>query len=333
MKTRKDTYLKLIAIPFIMIAFTISIILLSDNSVKAASDTSVVLKQDGQNVKVSLSPKEGASIASFQIGLKIEATKASDIKKVTFNWANIGSAKLTEESYDKKKGILNLYVVTEAEQNTGKTIDVGTIKVETNKSTKVTVTPIANKTTASSIAHKDTAVGTSSGITYTASANSGNQGGSTNKPGGNTGGSGNQGSSSSGNQGGNTSGSGNNSGSGSTGNGGNSGSAGSGSGNSSNGSNSGSSTDDNNDDDKDDDKEDDEEEDENNDENNIEDTNEIDDGSSSNQLENIATGALPQTGEKDNFMVVWIIMVLVVLVGVLLAFGYKRMNKKNSFKL
>lgn len=323
MKTRKNTYLKLITIPFIMIAFTISIFLLSDNSVKAASDTSVVLKQDGQNVKVSLSPKEGASIASFQIGLKIEATKASDIKKVTFNWANIGSAKLTEESYDKEKGILNLYVVTEAEQNTGKTIDVGTIKVETNKSTKVTVTPIANKTTASSIAHKDTAVGTSSGITYTASANSGNQGG-------NGSGSSNQGGNSSGNQGGNTSGSGNNSGSGSTGNGGNSGSAGAGNGSSSN---SGNNTDDNNDDDKDDDKDDDEEEDENDEENNVEENNEIDDGGFSNQVENIATGTLPQAGEKDNFMVVWIIMVLVVLVGVLLAFGYKKMNKKNSFKL
>ncbi len=82
MKTRKDIFLKLIAIPFIMMAF---IIILLSNNVKAANDTTVTLKQDGQNVKVSLNPKEGASIASFQIGLKIEASKATDIKNVTFN--------------------------------------------------------------------------------------------------------------------------------------------------------------------------------------------------------------------------------------------------------
>lgn len=317
MKTRKDTILKFIAIPFIMMAFTISMFFLCDNNVKAASDTTVALKQDGQNIKVSLSPKEGASIASFQIGLKIEASKAADIKNVTFNWANIGSAKLKKESYDKEKGILNLYVVTEAEQNTGKAIDVGTIKIETNKSTKVTVSAIEDKTTASSIAHKDTKVDAkaSDKISYTASISGGNtgdnnQGGSTNKPGGSQGGN----NTGSGNQGGS-------SGSGSTGNG-----------SGSNGSNSGSDMDDNDDEDKDEDKEDDEEED-SDDENNEEDTNEIDEDNSSNQLDNVATGTLPQTGEKDNFMVIWIVMALVVLVGVLLAFGYKSMNKKNSFKL
>lgn len=313
MKTRKDTILKFIAIPFIMMAFTISMFFLCDNNVKAASDTTVALKRDGQNIKVSLSPKEGASIASFQIGLKIEASKAADIKNVTFNWANIGSAKLKKESYDKEKGILNLYVVTEAEQNTGKAIDVGTIKIETNKSTKVTVSAIADKLAASSIAHKDTKVDAkaSDKISYTASTNGGNQGGSTgdnnqggstNKPGGSQGG--------------------NNSGSGSTGNG-----------SGSNGSNSGSDVNDNDDEDKDDDKEDDEDDEENDDENNVEDNNEIDNDTSSNQVDNVATGALPQTGEKDNFIVVWIFMALVVLIGVLLAFGYKNMNKKNSFKL
>lgn len=324
MKTRKDTILKLIAIPFIMMAFTISIFLLCDNNVKAASDTTVALKQDGQNVKVSINPKEGVSIASFQIGLKIDATKASDIKNVTFNWADIGSAKLKKESYDKENGILNLYVVTEAEQNTGSAIEVGTIKIETNKSTKVTVSPIADKTTASSIAYKDTKVDTeaSDKITYIANSNSGNQGGNTgdNNQGGNQGGgssgSGNQGNGNSSNQGGNTSGSGSNSGSSSTGNG--------------NGSNSGDNTDNKDDEDKDNDEDDEEEE---NDENNVEDTNEIDDDSSSNQVDNVATGALPQTGEKDNFMAIWIVMALVVLVGVLLAFGYKTMNKKNTFKL
>ena len=100
MKTRKDTILKFIAIPFIMMAFTISMFFLCDNNVKAASDTTVALKRDGQNIKVSLSPKEGASIASFQIGLKIEASKAADIKNVTFNLSNIGIAKLKKESYD-----------------------------------------------------------------------------------------------------------------------------------------------------------------------------------------------------------------------------------------
>ena len=65
----------------------------------------------------------------------------------------------------------------------------------------------------------------------------------------------------------------------------------------------------------------------------MEDNNEIDNDTSSNQVDNVATGALPQTGEKDNFIVVWIFMALVVLIGVLLAFGYKNMNKKNSFKL
>ncbi len=318
MKTRKDTILKFIAIPFIMMAFTI--ILLSNN-VKAANDTTVALKQDGQNVKVSLNPKEEASIASFQIGLKIEASKAADIKNVTFNWANIGNAKLKKESYDKEKGILNLYVVTEAEQNTGTTIDVGTIKIETNKSTKVTVSPIADKTTASSIAHKDTKVdaAASNKITYTANTSGGstgdNQGGNNSE---------NQGSSNSGNQGGN------NSGSGNTGNGS------TGSGNNSNGSNSGSNVDnkDDEDNDKEDkDDEDDEDDEENDDENNVEDNNEIDNDTSSNQVDNVATGALPQTGEKDNFIVVWIFMALVVLIGVLLAFGYKNMNKKNSFKL
>ncbi len=306
MKTRKDIFLKLIAIPFIMMAFTI--ILLSNN-VKAANDTTVALKQDGQNVKVSLNPKEGASIASFQIGLKIEASKATDIKNVTFNWANIGNAKLKKESYDKEKGILNLYVVTEAEQNTGTAIDVGTIKIETNKSTKVTVSPIADKLAASSIAHKDTKVDAkaSDKITYTANTSGGSTG---DNQGGNN--SGNQGGSNSGNQGGNNSGSGNNS----------------------NGSNSGSNVDnkDDEDKDKDNDKEDKDDE-ENDDENNVEDNNEIDNGTSSNQVDNVATGALPQTGEKDNFIVVWIFMALVVLVGVLLAFGYKSMNKKNSFKL
>ena len=306
MKTRKDIFLKLIAIPFIMMAFTI--ILLSNN-VKAANDTTVALKQDGQNVKVSLNPKEGASIASFQIGLKIEAGKAADIKNVTFNWANIGNAKLKKESYDKEKGILNLYVVTEAEQNTGAAIDVGTIKIETNKSTKVTVSPIADKLAASSIAHKDTKVDAkaSDKITYTANTSGGSTG---DNQGGNN--SGNQGGSNSGNQGGNNSGSGNNS----------------------NGSNSGSNVDnkDDEDKDKDNDKEDKDDE-ENDDENNVEDNNEIDNGTSSNQVDNVATGALPQTGEKDNFIVVWIFMALVVLVGVLLAFGYKSMNKKNSFKL
>lgn len=317
MKTRKDTILKFIAIPFIMMAFTISMFFLCDNNVKAASDTTVALKQDGQNVKVSLNPKEGASIASFQIGLKIEASKAADIKNVTFNWANIGSAKLKKESYDKEKGILNLYVVTEAEQNTGKAIDVGTIKIETNKSTKVTVSAIEDKTTASSIAHKDTKVDAkaSDKISYTANTSGGNtgddnQGGSTNKPGGSQGGN----NTGSGNQGGS-------SGSGSTGNG-----------SGSNGSNSGNDMDDNDDEDKDEDNEDDEEED-SDDENNEEDTNEIDEDNSSNQLDNVATGTLPQTGEKDNFMVLWIVMALVVLVGVLLAFGYKTMNKKNNFKL
>ena len=302
MKTRKDIFLKLIAIPFIMMAF---IIILLSNNVKAANDTTVTLKQDGQNVKVSLNPKEEASIASFQIGLKIEASKATDIKNVTFNWANIGNAKLKKESYDKEKGILNLYVVTEAEQNTGTTIDVGTIKIETNKSTKVTVSPIADKLAASSIAHKDTKVDAkaSDKITYTANTSGGSTG---DNQGGNN--SGNQGGSNSGNQGGNNSGSGNNS----------------------NGSNSGSNVD--NKDDEDNDKEDKDDE-ENDDENNVEDNNEIDNGTSSNQVDNVATGALPQTGEKDNFIVVWIFMALVVLVGVLLAFGYKSMNKKNSFKL
>lgn len=325
MKTRKDTILKFIAIPFIMMAFTISMFFLCDNNVKAASDTTVALKRDGQNIKVSLSPKEGASIASFQIGLKIEASKAADIKNVTFNWANIGSAKLKKESYDKEKGILNLYVVTEAEQNTGAAIDVGTIKIETNKSTKVTVSPIADKLAASSIAHKDTKVDAkaSDKISYTANTSGGNQGGntgdnnqggSTNKPGGN------QGGSNSGNQGGN------NSGSGNTGNGS------TGSGNNSNGSNSGSNTDNKDDENKDNDKEDKDDE-ENDDENNIEDNNEINNDTSSNRVDNVATGTLPQTGEKDNFMVLWIVMALVVLVGVLLAFGYKTMNKKNSFKL
>lgn len=304
MKTRKDIFLKLIAIPFIMMAFTI--ILLSNN-VKAANDTTVALKQDGQNVKVSLNPKEGASIASFQIGLKIEASKATDIKNVTFNWANIGNAKLKKESYDKEKGILNLYVVTEAEQNTGAAIDVGTIKIETNKSTKVTVSPIADKLAASSIAHKDTKVDAkaSDKITYTANTSGGSTG---DNQGGNN--SGNQGGSNSGNQGGNNSGSGNNA----------------------NGSNSGSNVDNKDDEDKDNDKEDKDDE-ENDDENNVEGNNEIDNGTSSNQVDNVATGALPQTGEKDNFIVVWIFMALVVLVGVLLAFGYKSMNKKNSFKL
>ena len=306
MKTRKDIFLKLIAIPFIMMAF---IIILLSNNVKAANDTTVALKQDGQNVKVSLNPKEGASIASFQIGLKIEASKATDIKNVTFNWANIGNAKLKKESYDKEKGILNLYVVTEAEQNTGAAIDVGTIKIETNKSTKVTVSPIADKLAASSIAHKDTKVDAkaSDKITYTANTSGGSTG---DNQGGNN--SGNQGGSNSGNQGGNNSGSGNNS----------------------NGSNSGSNVDnkDDEDKDKDNDKEDKDDE-ENDDENNVEDNNEIDNGTSSNQVDNVATGALPQTGEKDNFIVVWIFMALVVLVGVLLAFGYKSMNKKNSFKL
>lgn len=317
MKTRKDTILKFIAIPFIMMAFTISMFFLCDNNVKAASDTTVALKRDGQNIKVSLSPKEGASIASFQIGLKIEASKAADIKNVTFNWANIGSAKLKKESYDKEKGILNLYVVTEAEQNTGKAIDVGTIKIETNKSTKVTVSAIEDKTTASSIAHKDTKVDAkaSDKISYTANTSGGNQGGSTgdnnqggstNKPGGSQGG--------------------NNSGSGNTGNGS------TGSGNNSNGSNSGSNTDNKDDENKDNDKEDKDDE-ENDDENNIEDNNEINNDTSSNRVDNVATGTLPQTGEKDNFMVLWIVMALVVLVGVLLAVGYKSMNKKNSFKL
>lgn len=323
MKTRKNAFLKLIAIPFSMMVFMIAMFFLCDSNVKAASDTTVALKQDGQNVKVSINPKEGASIASFQIGLKIEASKASDIKNVTFNWADIGSAKLKKESYDKEKGILNLYVVTEAEQNTGSVIDVGTIKIETNKSTKVTVSPIADKTTASSIAYKDTKVDTeaSDKITYTANSNSGNQGGNTgdNNQGGNQGGSSgssNQGNGNSGNQGSNTSG-GNNSGSSSTGN----------------GSNSGSNTDNNDDEDKDNDEDDEDDEEEENDENNVEDTNEIDDDSSSNQVDNVATGALPQTGEKDNFMAIWIVMALVVLVGVLLAFGYKSMNKKNTFKL
>lgn len=316
MKTRKDTILKFIAIPFIMMAFTISMFFLCDNNVKAASDTTVALKRDGQNIKVSLSPKEGASIASFQIGLKIEASKAADIKNVTFNWANIGSAKLKKESYDKEKGILNLYVVTEAEQNTGKAIDVGTIKIETNKSTKVTVSAIEDKTTASSIAHKDTKVDAkaSDKISYTANTSGGNQGGST--------GDNNQGGSTNkpgGSQGGNNSGSGN---------------TGSGSGNNSNGSNSENNTDDKNEEDKEDkEDEEDKDEDEDNDENNVEENNEIEEDTSLNQVENIATGTLPQTGEKDNFMVIWIVMALVVLVGVLLAFGYKSMNKKNSFKL
>lgn len=310
MKTRKDIFLKLIAIPFIMMAFTI--ILLSNN-VKAANDTTVALKQDGQNVKVSLNPKEGASIASFQIGLKIEASKATDIKNVTFNWANIGNAKLKKESYDKEKGILNLYVVTEAEQNTGTAIDVGTIKIETNKSTKVTVSPIADKLAASSIAHKDTKVDAkaSDKITYTANTSGGSTG---DNQGGNN--SGNQGGSNSGNQGGNNNGSGSQ--------GGNN----SGSGNNANGSNSGSNVDNKDDEDKDNDKEDKDDE-ENDDENNVEGSNEIDNGTSSNQVDNVATGALPQTGEKDNFIVVWIFMALVVLVGVLLAFGYKSMNKKE----
>lgn len=327
MKTRKDTILKFIAIPFIMMAFTISMFFLCDNNVKAASDTTVALKQDGQNIKVSLNPKEGASIASFQIGLKIEASKAADIKNVTFNWANIGSAKLKKESYDKEKGILNLYVVTEAEQNTGKAIDVGNIKIETNKSTKVTVSAIEDKTTASSIAHKDTKVDAkaSDKISYTANTSGGNtgddnQGGSTNKPGGSQGGNNTGSGNNSGNQGGS------NSGSGSTGNGS------TGSGNNSNGSNSGSNTDNKDDEDKDNDKEDKDDE-ENDDENNIEDNNEINNDTSSNQVDNVATGALPQTGEKDNFIVIWIVMALVVLVGVLLAVGYKSMNKKNSFKL
>lgn len=332
MKTRKDTILKFIAIPFIMIAFTI--ILLSSN-VKAANDTTVTLKQDGQNVKVSLSPKEGASIASFQIGLKIEASKAADIKNVTFNWANIGNAKLKKESYDKEKGILNLYVVTEAEQNTGASIDVGTIKIETNKNTKVTVSPIADKLAASSIAHKDTKVDAkaSDKITYTANNNSGNTGDNNNQ-GGNTGD--NQGGNNSGNQGDNNSGSqgGNNSGSGSQGgnhsNSGNTGNDSTGNGNNSNSSNSGSNTDSKNDEDND---KEDENNKENDEENNVEDNNEIDNKTSSNQVDNVATGTLPQTGEKDNFIVVWIFMALVVLVGVLLAFGYKSMNKKNTFKL
>ncbi|MCI9040009.1 MAG: LPXTG cell wall anchor domain-containing protein [Clostridia bacterium] len=317
MKTRKNTVLKLIAIPFIMMAFTISMFFLCDNNVKAASDTTVALKRDGQNIKVSLSPKEGASIASFQIGLKIEASKAADIKNVTFNWANIGSAKLKKESYDKEKGILNLYVVTEAEQNTGKAIDVGTIKIETNKSTKVTVSAIEDKLAASSIAHKDTKVDAkaSDKISYTASTSGGNQGGSTgdnnqggstNKPGGSQGG--------------------NNSGSGSTGNG-----------SGSNGSNSGSDVNDNDDEDKDDDKEDDEDKDEDDEENNINDNNEIDNSidnnSSSNQEDSIATGTLPQTGEKDNFMVIWIFVALGLLVGVLIIYGYRVANKKRSFKL
>lgn len=317
METRKNTILKLIAIPFIMMAFTISMFFLCDSNVKAANDTTVVLKQDGQNVKVSLNPKEGASIASFQIGLKVEASKAADIKNVTFDWANIQNAKLKRESYDKEKGILNLYVVTEAEQNTGASIDVGTIKIETNKSTKVTVSPIADKTTASSIAHKDTKVDAkaSEKITYTANtSSSGNIGdnkpGDSNKPG------------NSGNQGGNNSNQGgNNSGSGNTGN---NGSSGNGS-NSENNNQGGSNSEDNDDEDK-------------NEENNTEDTNSIDNSvsntdNSSNQVENIATGALPQAGEDDNFFIVWIFVALALLIGVLVIYAYRVTNRKNSFKL
>lgn len=309
MKTKKS-FLKQIIFPFMMIMLAIFLC----SSVNAAEDTTkVVLKKDGQNVKVSISPKEGASIASFQIGLKIEANKATDIKNVTFSWANIGNVKLKKESYDKEKGILNLYVVTEAEQNTGSEINVGTIKVETNKSTKVTVSPITDKTTASSIAHKDTKVEAKATdkVTYTTTTSGGNtgdnnQGGSTNKPGGSQGG--------------------NNSGSGSTGNG-----------SGSNGSNSGSDVNDDDDEDKDDDKEDDEDKDKDNDENNINDNNEIDNSidnnSSSNQEDSIATGTLPQTGEKDNFMVIWIFVALGLLVGVLIIYGYRVANKKRSFKL
>ncbi len=312
MKTRKDTILKFIAIPFIMIAFTV--FLLSNNNVKAAEDTTrVVLKKDGENVKLSINPKEGASIASFQIGLKIEASKATDIKNVTFSWANIGNVKLKKESYDKEKGILNLYVVTEAEQNTGAEIDVGTIKVETNRSTKVTVSPIADKITASSIAHKDTKVEAKATdkVTYTTNTSGGNtgdnnQGGSTNKPegsqGSNNGGSSNQGGNNSGNQGGSSSGNGNQ----------------------------GNSSPDNDSDSDDKDEEDNKKDEEGNNEvenNTIDETN-----SENNTMENdsIATGTLPQAGEDGNFIWIWLI---VAIVGLIIALLYaQRIVRKRDWR-
>lgn len=303
MKTKKS-FLKQIIFPFMMIMLAIFLC----SSVNAAEDTTkVVLKKDGQNVKVSISPKEGASIASFQIGLKIEANKATDIKNVTFSWANIGNVKLKKESYDKEKGILNLYVVTEAEQNTGSEINVGTIKVETNKSTKVTVSPITDKTTASSIAHKDTKVEAKATdkVTYTTTTSGGNtgdnnQGGSTNKPGGS--------------QGGNNTGSGNNSGSN------NQGGSNSGSGNQG-GSSSDNDTDNKNEEDNKIDEE----------ENNEVENNTIDETNTENntmQNDSVATGTLPKTGEDGNFIWIWLI---VAIVGLVIALLYARRiaNKRD----
>ena len=320
MKTKK-LFLKKIAFPFVMIMLAV---FLYSNNVKAVEETTkVVLSKEGQTVKVSINPEEGASIASFQIGLKIEASKASDIKNVTFNWADIGNAKLKRESYDKEKGILNLYVVTDAEQNTGTAINVGTIKIETNKNTQVSVSPISDKTTASSIAHNDTKVEAKAAdkVTYTIttgneSTGDNNQGGSE-KPGDNTSG-GNQGNNNSSNQGGSTK----------PGNNNNGNTSGNGTGsNNQGGNNSGSGSQEENSSENDSDSEN-----RNEEENKIQDEendiNEINPINNTLQNDSIATGTLPQTGEDGNFIWIWLIVAIVGLI-IALLYAHKIVNKRD----
>ena len=156
MKSKRVMQLLVIAI------FSITFLLGARSHVMAASDReNVILVQDQTDknlVHVRIGAREEASIASFQVGLKIETTNVSN---VTFEWNEARKqGQLYQDNYDTNTGTLNLYFVSTNEQNVDKNnpIEVGTIRFDTvaTKEATIQVTPMQEKTTASTIGYRAT---------------------------------------------------------------------------------------------------------------------------------------------------------------------------------
>ena len=179
----------------IMLVVILRGVLLGGNKVLAVRDRNmVILLQDDRaksTVHVYLGMTEEASIASFQIGLKLD-TEAD--AKFTLN-SKLNKDNL-EYTYNKEKGTLNIYYAGSQELNPAgdDKVEIGTISfdVDKTKDVSIKVTPVDELVTASSIGHSETEIEvkpedelfaviakTSSGGSSSGSGSSGSQGGET----------------------------------------------------------------------------------------------------------------------------------------------------------
>lgn len=179
----------------IMLVVILMGVLLGGNKVLAVRDRNMVilLQDDGakSTVHVYLGMTEEASIASFQIGLKLDTE--ADAKFTLDSKLNKDNLEYT---YNKEKGTLNIYYAGSQELNPAgdDKIEVGTISfdVDKTKDVSIKVTPVDELVTASSIGHSETEIDvkpedelfaviakTSSGGSSSGSGSSGSQGGET----------------------------------------------------------------------------------------------------------------------------------------------------------